>query len=71
MTAHGKRAASAYTNADGRYRIAKLAPGSYDVSLSSDDVPTQLLHVTVGTKPAQTANFVACSITLDYSCGRP
>jgi protocatechuate 3,4-dioxygenase beta subunit len=69
LTAHGKKAGSGYTNADGHYRIRKLTAGTYDVTLSSDDVPTQAFHVRIGTKPAQTANVVACSITLDYSCG--
>ncbi len=69
LTAHGKKAASAYTNVDGRYRIGKLVAGTYEVTLSSDDVPAQSFHVGIGTKPKQTANFVACSVTLDYSCG--
>ena len=75
LTVHGspatKRSPAGWTNAQGRYRIANVRPGTYDVSLSSDDVPTQLFHLKVGAKSPQSADFVACSITLDYSCGAP
>ena len=75
LTVHGaaatKRSPSGWTNADGRFRIVKVPSGTYDVSLSSDDVPTQVFRLKVGAKSSQTADFVACSITLDYSCGQP
>ncbi|SRR5579884_1239034 len=75
LTPHGtqtvRKAPAGWTSREGRYRIANVPPGKYDVSLSSDDVPTQLFTVTVRSNKNQTADFVACSITLDYSCGRP
>lgn len=65
----GAHSAHAYTKADGSYRLAPLPAGKYLVTLSSDDVPTQLFHVTIGSGKQQTLDLVACSITLDYSCG--
>jgi hypothetical protein len=67
----GKQSAHTFTKADGTYRLPSVKPGRYLVTLSSDDVPTQLFHVTVGTGSQQTADLVACSVTLDYSCGQP
>jgi 5-hydroxyisourate hydrolase-like protein (transthyretin family) len=71
LTAQGHKSAHAYTNAQGTYRIAKVARGTYLVTLSSDDVPTQTFTLRVGGKATQSADFVACSITLDYSCNTP
>jgi hypothetical protein len=67
----GKQSAHTYTKADGMYRLPQLEPGRYLVTLSSGDVPTQLFHVTVGSSKEQTYDLVACSISLDYSCGQP
>jgi Carboxypeptidase regulatory-like domain len=67
----GPHSAHTYTKADGTYRLPQVKPGRYLVTLSSDDVPTQLFHVTVGSGKEQTLDLVACSISLDYSCGQP
>ena len=68
VDAKGPQHASATTNGDGAYRLPKLRPGRYTLTLSSADVPPQTFTVTVhGT--AQTFDVVACSTTLDYACG--
>ncbi|HYZ14801.1 MAG TPA: carboxypeptidase regulatory-like domain-containing protein [Candidatus Acidoferrum sp.] len=67
----GPHSAHTYTKADGGYMLAQVKPGRYLVTLSSGDVPTQLFHVTVGSGKQQTLDLVACSISLDYSCGTP
>jgi hypothetical protein len=62
----------ARTGSDGSYRISGLKPGEYDVTISSDDVPPTTSHIKIGSNEKQhTLNVVACSVTLDYSCGRP
>ena len=62
--------ASATTNASGRFIVRHLKPGPTDVTLKSDDVPTQHYLIRIG---AGTTNhdFRACSTTLDYNCGTP
>jgi TonB-dependent starch-binding outer membrane protein SusC len=61
----------ARTAADGSYRVAGLKPGRYDVTISSDDVPPRSSQVTIGNEKQHTLDVVACSVTLDYSCGQP
>ena len=68
LTLTGPQSARAATAADGGYRIAKLRPGRYVVTLSSPDVPPQRFDVTLGKAPTQARDFVACSTTLDFSC---
>jgi protocatechuate 3,4-dioxygenase beta subunit len=61
--------ASAVTDTDGLYRIRSVKPGHYTVTLSSNDVLPQHFDVTVRpTDKTHTADFVACSTTLDYNC---
>ena len=69
ITLSGAMGASTVTNADGVYRVRNLKPGHYTATLFSSDVPPQRFDVTVqpGDK-LRTADFVACSTTLDYSC---
>jgi protocatechuate 3,4-dioxygenase beta subunit len=68
----GAHPVHAKTDAEGAYRVAGLKPGQYDVTISSDDVPPLTSHVTIGANEKQhTLDVVACSVTLDYSCGRP
>jgi Carboxypeptidase regulatory-like domain len=65
----GTQSAHTFTKADGTYRLPSVKPGRYLVTLESDDVPTQLFHVTVGTGNQQRLDLIACSISLDYQCG--
>ena len=63
------RAHHAITGQDGHYRIAGLKPGSYTLTLQSNDVPLQQASVTVRSGAAKTqADLTACSTTLDYAC---
>ncbi len=60
--------ATASTDKDGRYVLRGLAPGSYTLTLQSDDVPAYRVHITV--KAGRNERDVrACSTTLDYGCG--
>ena len=60
--------ASASTDKDGRYVLRGLAPGSYTLTLQSNDVPTYRVRVTL--KAGRNERDVrACSTTLDYGCG--
>jgi hypothetical protein len=60
------------TDARGAYRLSGLAPGTYTLSASSDDVPPQRRSVTVKQQASpQTLDLVMCSTTLDYGCGGP
>lgn len=60
---------SAVTNSDGGYHIRNVKPGHYTVTLSSNDVLPQHYDVTIRpTDKTRTADFVACSTTLDYNC---
>ncbi len=57
------------TDADGKYRLSGLTPGSYTLTLHSNDVPPQHHHVRVGASAAGTKlDLRACSTTLDYGC---
>ncbi|HTU81771.1 MAG TPA: carboxypeptidase regulatory-like domain-containing protein [Candidatus Acidoferrales bacterium] len=58
----------ATTDARGNYRLSGIAPGTYTLSVKSDDVPPQHEHLTVGTGSMQ-FDFRVCSTTLDYGCG--
>jgi hypothetical protein len=63
-------AASATTDAAGRYTLRGLHAGTASVTLESDDVPAQHFTVTVGPHATE-HDFRACSTTLDYDCGAP
>jgi hypothetical protein len=56
------------SDGQGHFRIANLRPGSYLLTLSSDDVlPT---HRSLRVRGKQMSLQIAvCSTTLDYSCG--
>jgi hypothetical protein len=68
VVASGAHGAKAVTNDDGAFSLRGLAPGTYRITVQSDDVPPQSFALTVGKKPKQSHDFVACSTTLDYSC---
>jgi hypothetical protein len=68
VEAHGPTTRTTTTNDEGDYTLRGLKPGRYHVTLSSEDVPPQSFDVTVG-KQTTKHDFVACSTTLDYSCG--
>ncbi len=63
-------AASATTDASGRFAVRNVKRGLSDVTLKSDDVPTQHYSVRIGTGTTR-HDFRACSTTLDYNCGTP
>lgn len=58
---------TAVTDRHGRYAIPGLHPGRYRIRISSNDVPPQTFHVTVGRAPRK-YDITACSTTLDYEC---
>jgi hypothetical protein len=61
--------ATATTDAHGRF-VLKLAPGSYTLTVESNDVPPQAFAVRA--KPGRTnVTLKACSTTLDYHCAGP
>jgi hypothetical protein len=64
----GPVSAKAVTDSNGSYTIRGLKSGTYTLTLTSRDVPTVHHRVTVSGSTT-TANFKACSTTLDYSCG--
>ncbi len=63
----GPTHARATTTSNGAYVVRALRPGTYTMTLSSDDVPPQRVHVKVSASKT-TRNVVVCSTTLDYSC---
>ena len=62
---------AAKTNAEGRYRLIGVRPGPTTLTISSNDVPPQRFHVTLGAAASRTVDLTACSTTLDYSCAGP
>ena len=63
------RAHHAVTGQDGHYRLTGVKPGSYTLTLQSNDVPPQQASVTVRKGAAKTqADLTVCSTTLDYAC---
>lgn len=69
VTVTANHAHHAVTHADGSYRIEGLKPGSYTLTLQSNDVPPQQASVTVRKGAAKTkADLTVCSTTLDYAC---
>jgi hypothetical protein len=67
VTVSGPSHATASTGSGGQSTLRNLLPGTYSVTISSDDVPRVRSSVTIGTKNA-TQDFTVCSTTLDYSC---
>jgi hypothetical protein len=66
----GVHAPVAYTDANGNYRLRNVPPGRYRISISSSDVPNEIFPLTIGAhETSHRLDLVACSITLDYSCG--
>ncbi|MGH8164004.1 MAG: carboxypeptidase regulatory-like domain-containing protein [Rhodanobacteraceae bacterium] len=59
--------ASAVTDRSGHFRMSRLAPGRYTLTLSSKDVPPQSVRAAVS-GAAQSIGVKACSTTLDYEC---
>lgn len=60
--------ASATTGGDGRYRLRGLVPGTFTLTLQSNDVPVERLRVKLA-PGANERDVRACSTTLDYGCG--
>jgi hypothetical protein len=52
----------------GTFTLRGLAPGTYSLTVSSDDVPPQTFSVVVKAAKQQRFEITACSTTLDYSC---
>jgi hypothetical protein len=63
-------AAHATTDATGRFSMRNVKAGLADVTVKSDDVPTQHYAVRIGAGTTH-HDFRACSTTLDYNCGTP
>lgn len=55
------------TDTSGAYRFLSVAPGRYQLTIHSRDVPPVSRRVTVH-RAKTTLNITACSTTLDYSC---
>jgi outer membrane usher protein FimD/PapC len=67
VSVSGPSRATASTGSNGQYVLRNLRPGTYSVTISSNDVPREQRSVTIGTKNT-TQDFTVCSTTLDYSC---
>lgn len=58
------------SDADGRFTIKGVSPGTHTLRYLSDDVPPRTISVKVhGAKDR--ISITACSTTLDYSCAGP
>jgi len=69
--AAGPSAADATTDAHGRFTLKSLQPGSYTVTIESNDVPPQTFKVTLAGNRITVLTMKACSTTLDYHCAGP
>jgi protocatechuate 3,4-dioxygenase beta subunit len=67
VTVSGATHASTSTGSNGEYVLRNLHPGSYSLTIFSNDVPRVQHSVTIGSRNA-TQDFTVCSTTLDYSC---
>jgi len=61
-------AASAKTDARGRFTLRRVRLGTQTLTLESNDVPLQRITVRVGARNAP-RDLRACSTTLDFHCG--
>lgn len=69
--AAGPSAGNATTDAHGRFTLKSLQPGSYTVTVESNDVPQQTFKVTLAGNRITVLTIKACSTTLDYHCAGP
>jgi protocatechuate 3,4-dioxygenase beta subunit len=60
--------ASTLTDKNGHYALRGLTPGSYTLTLQSNDVPAYRVRVTLKSGRNE-RDIRACSTTLDYGCG--
>ncbi len=67
-TTAGSHTLRTRTDESGHFTFKALADGTYNVQLSSRDVPPQSVKVRVQGKTTH-VTFKTCSMTLDYSCG--
>ncbi len=67
VTLTGPSHASARTGPDGRYRLLRLRPGIYRLTIRGKGVPTVRTSIRLEGRRV-TKNFVVCNIALDYSC---
>ncbi|HET6894471.1 MAG TPA: carboxypeptidase regulatory-like domain-containing protein [Candidatus Baltobacteraceae bacterium] len=66
----GRATLRARSDADGRFTIKGVSPGTHTLRYLSDDVPPRTISVKVhGAKDR--ISITACSTTLDYSCAGP
>jgi protocatechuate 3,4-dioxygenase beta subunit len=63
----GAAALHTVTDAHGRFRFARVRPGTVTLRYASNDVPPKTITVRVR-GPRQHLVIAACSTTLDYSC---
>jgi len=68
VTITGAANATTITNRVGRYTLRNLRPGRYRIAVRGKGMPTVRRRITLSNKNA-VANFVVCSVALDYSCG--
>ncbi len=66
----GPSAEDDITDAHGQFTLKNLKPGSYTVTVESNDVPQQTFKVTLSHR-ITVLTIKACSTTLDYHCAAP
>jgi len=69
--AAGPASGNATTDARGRFMLKHLKPGSYTLTVQSNDVPQQTFSVKLAGGRITVLTMKACSTTLDYHCAGP
>ena len=69
ITLSGASKAVATTDRNGRFRLTGLKPGTYTLTMESNDVPPQTSSVRLRSGEIRAVDLKLCSTTLDYHCG--